>query len=272
MVFNITKDKGLFLDICIVFTFQAKDLHLSLILLCVICVFFVTNFPRLFLNLYEMFYCDAIIACGDRFFPPVWFICSTAVNHLLLVVNCIMNFVVYCYFNRSFRYIFWWSLYILAIYKTILKLCLLSYIILHSQNYLFRGTIWDLGIKWGLCKPRPITDANANNEIQSDIRNGATVCMDNTINLIPSACDNERLAERRSDNSNSINQTPTHAKPQRFAGISKLSHRVSQTSFKSNAKETESENIQMNSISFYTISDKNVFASNINSSGDSMMH
>ena len=85
------------------FSFQAKDLHLSLILICVICVFFICNFPRLLLNLYEMFHCDAIIACGDRFFPPVWFICSNAVNHLLLVVNCIMNFVVYCYFNRSFR-------------------------------------------------------------------------------------------------------------------------------------------------------------------------
>ena len=85
------------------FLFQAKDLHLSLILICVICVFFICNFPRLLLNLYEMFHCDAIIACGDRFFPPVWFICSNAVNHLLLVVNCIMNFVVYCYFNRSFR-------------------------------------------------------------------------------------------------------------------------------------------------------------------------
>ena len=85
------------------FLFQAKDLHLSLILICVICVFFICNFPRLLLNLYEMFHCDAIIACGDSFFPPVWFICSNAVNHLLLVVNCIMNFVVYCYFNRSFR-------------------------------------------------------------------------------------------------------------------------------------------------------------------------
>ena len=90
--------------------------------------------------------------------------------------------------------------------------------------------------------------------------------MDNTINLDAAVCDVERLAERKSDNSNSISQTPTNSRPQRFAGISKLSHRVSQTSFKSNAREIESENIQMNSISVYTISDKNVFVSNINSS------
>ena len=35
--------------------------------------------------------------------PPVWFMCSTSVNHLLLVFNCIMNFVVYCCFNDGFK-------------------------------------------------------------------------------------------------------------------------------------------------------------------------
>merc|ERR1719278_558237 len=113
---------------------QAKDLHLSLILICVICVFVITNFPRLLLNLYEMFHCDAIIACGDRFFPPAWFICSTAFNHLLLVVNCVMNFVVYCYFNNSFR-----------------------------------STIWDLGKKWGICKPDSSDNRNGSNDIPNEI-------------------------------------------------------------------------------------------------------
>jgi hypothetical protein len=89
--------------------------------------------------------------------------------------------------------------------------------------------------------------------------------MENTINLTPSAHDIEGLAERRSNNSISLTHTPTHPKPPRFTGISKSSHRVSQTSFKSNARETESENIQMNTISVYTISDKNVFASKVDS-------
>lgn len=29
--------------------------------------------------------------------------CMTSVNHLLLVLNCIMNFVVYCCFNAGFK-------------------------------------------------------------------------------------------------------------------------------------------------------------------------
>ena len=126
------------------------------------------------------------------------------------------------------------------------------YLLFHIRKIIFlRGTIWDLGIKWGLCKPRP---TNANNEIQSDIRNGTTVVIDNTVNPPPSSRNIEGLAEEISDNRSSIDQTTTHPKPQRFSGISKLSQRVSQTSIKSNPRETEHENIEMNSISVYTIS------------------
>ena len=68
-------------------------------------MFFVSHLPRLLLNLYELYKVDEIIECGDNFFPPTWFICSTSVNHLLLVLNCIMNFVVYCCFNEKFKVI-----------------------------------------------------------------------------------------------------------------------------------------------------------------------
>lgn len=82
---------------------QAKDLQLGLILILVVCMFFVTNLPRLLLNLYELYNVNEMIECGDSFFPPTWFICSTSVNHLLLILNCVMNFVVYCLFNDSFQ-------------------------------------------------------------------------------------------------------------------------------------------------------------------------
>ncbi|TRY73987.1 hypothetical protein TCAL_05466 [Tigriopus californicus] len=82
---------------------QAKDLQLAMILVCIVCMFFVTNLPRLLLNLYELFNVDLLIKCGDNFWPPVWFMCMTSVNHLLLVLNCIMNFVVYCFFNDGFK-------------------------------------------------------------------------------------------------------------------------------------------------------------------------
>ena len=89
----------------LIFFQQAKDLQLGIILILVCVMFFVSNLPRLLLNLYELFNIDEIIECGENFFPPTWFICSTSVNHLLLVLNCIMNFVVYCCFNEKFKVI-----------------------------------------------------------------------------------------------------------------------------------------------------------------------
>ena len=68
-------------------------------------MFFVSHLPRLLLNLYELYKVDEIIECGENFFPPTWFICLTSVNHLLLVLNCIMNFVVYCCFNEKIKVI-----------------------------------------------------------------------------------------------------------------------------------------------------------------------
>ena len=123
----------------------------------------------------------------------------------------------------------------------------------------------DLGIKWGLCKPRPSSDANATNEIQSELRNGSTVVLGNTINMNPSARDIERCSVSRQENSTSINQNANHPRSR------PLSHSVSETSFRHNAIVKENENIQMNSISVYTISDKTIFASNANSSVDSIM-
>ena len=87
----------------ITLSLQAKDLQLALILVCVVCMFFVTNLPRLLLNLYELFNVDQVISCGDAFLPPVWHMCMTSVNHLLLVLNTIANFVVYCVFNEGFK-------------------------------------------------------------------------------------------------------------------------------------------------------------------------
>ena len=82
---------------------QAKDLQLGLILILIVCMFFITNLPRLLLNFYELFYVEQMIDCKEAFVPPTWFICSTSVNHLLLVVNSIVNFVIYCCCNESFR-------------------------------------------------------------------------------------------------------------------------------------------------------------------------
>ena len=88
---------------------QAKDLQLARILILIACMFFVTNLPRLLLNLYELFYINEMMDCKGAFVPSTWFICSTSVNHLLIVINCLMNFVIYCCYNKSFQNILFWK-------------------------------------------------------------------------------------------------------------------------------------------------------------------
>ena len=66
-------------------------------------MFFITNLPRVLLNFYELYNVNEMIACEEQFIPPTWFICSTSANHLLLVLNCMMNFMVYCFLNENFR-------------------------------------------------------------------------------------------------------------------------------------------------------------------------
>ena len=91
--------------------FQAKDLRLAYILVFIICVFIGTNLPRLLVNLYELFTVDYTLKCGIYYLPPAWFICSSNLTHLLMVINSICNFLIYCWLNPSFKSV---------LYKTIL--------------------------------------------------------------------------------------------------------------------------------------------------------
>ena len=115
-------------------------------------MFFVTNLPRLLLNLYELYNVNKMIKCGDLFVPPTWFICSTSINHLLLILNFIMNFVVrnssYVHLkiqnkivgkiHKNFSYVFFvvnFSIFLLYFFNTeIRRSCKLF------ESYLF--TIW----------------------------------------------------------------------------------------------------------------------------------
>ena len=45
-------------------------MQLALLLIFIVCMFFVTNLPRLLLNLYELFNVDDMISCGVHFVPP----------------------------------------------------------------------------------------------------------------------------------------------------------------------------------------------------------
>lgn len=45
----------------------------------------------------------SFVRCGLRFLPPVWFICSSDLTHLLMVINSICNFLIYCWLNPNFK-------------------------------------------------------------------------------------------------------------------------------------------------------------------------
>ena len=91
--------------------FQAKDLQLAYILVFIICVFIGTNLPRLLVNLYELLTVDYTLKCGIHYLPPTWFICSSDLTHLLMVINGICNFLIYYWLTPSFKSV---------LYKTIL--------------------------------------------------------------------------------------------------------------------------------------------------------
>ena len=82
---------------------HAKDLQLAVVLILIVIIFFVCHLTRLLLNFWELSVVNEMIQCSEDFVPPTWFFCSTSVNHLLVVLNCIGNFVVYCCFNENYR-------------------------------------------------------------------------------------------------------------------------------------------------------------------------
>ena len=71
--------------------FQARDLQLAIILIFIVCMFLITNFPRVLINLYELIVVNKILSCGKDFLPPVWYLCATSLNHVLLILNSLMK-------------------------------------------------------------------------------------------------------------------------------------------------------------------------------------
>ena len=82
---------------------QAKDMRLALVFVFIIVVFLACHFPRCLINLYEMFNVEEAIRCDDLYLPPLWFLCVTDVAHVLMALNGIANFFIYCWLNADYR-------------------------------------------------------------------------------------------------------------------------------------------------------------------------
>ena len=78
-------------------------MKLAYIFVFIITVFLACHFPRCLINLYEMFTMENAIHCGQMYFPPLWFLCITDLTHVLMAINSIANFLIYCWFNPNFK-------------------------------------------------------------------------------------------------------------------------------------------------------------------------
>jgi len=72
---------------------QARELGLASMLLCVVMVFLLCNFPAMVVNILEHFGC---------LYHPL-----TQTNNLLITINSSVNFIIYCIFGHKFKRIFW---------------------------------------------------------------------------------------------------------------------------------------------------------------------
>jgi len=82
---------------------RASEMNLAAILMCIVFLFFVCHFPRILLNVHEVFMVWDMLACGDAFTPPVWFQCFISFNHLLLIINASCNFLIYVSVGDKFK-------------------------------------------------------------------------------------------------------------------------------------------------------------------------
>ena len=68
-------------------------------------VFLVCHFPRIFLNMHEMYTLSWSMEClkhtSNGF--TMWSLVLVSVSHFLLVVNCSSNILVYCFMSSKFR-------------------------------------------------------------------------------------------------------------------------------------------------------------------------
>jgi len=71
---------------------QARELGLASMLLCVVMVFLLCNFPAMVVNILEHF--------GHQYHP------LTQTNNLLVTINSSVNFIIYCIFGHKFKRIF----------------------------------------------------------------------------------------------------------------------------------------------------------------------
>jgi len=81
--------------------------NLAMIFMGIVAVFLLCHFPRIFLGVHEMVIANEVLACGKLSSPiepfPLWSEIVAMFSHILLVLNCCSNAVIYCLLSSKFR-------------------------------------------------------------------------------------------------------------------------------------------------------------------------
>ena len=91
---------------------QRKEINLTLVLLCIVFIFFCCHAARIILDVHEFLNVDKVIACQQLhkctkkpflWLPNSFFFFLPKVSHLMQILNSSTNFIVYCLVGHTFR-------------------------------------------------------------------------------------------------------------------------------------------------------------------------
>ena len=96
-----------------------KEANLAIVLCCIVIIFVICHIPRVILSIHELFLMEDIIRlkrfcheiteistlkrCDNFLVRPVWNICLTSANHLLLALSSSVNLLIYCSIGTWFK-------------------------------------------------------------------------------------------------------------------------------------------------------------------------
>jgi len=80
-----------------------REANLAIVLVCIVAVFLICHVPRVILTVHEWVLTSDIIRCGRWMMRPTWNLCVTSANHLTLVINASVNFLIYCSIGTKFK-------------------------------------------------------------------------------------------------------------------------------------------------------------------------
>jgi len=81
---------------------QRKEINLSVLLLCIVLLFFCCHASRIILDVYEFSNMEKVVRCKP-FHVPHFMHALMYISHFSTILNSSLNFVVYCLVGHTFR-------------------------------------------------------------------------------------------------------------------------------------------------------------------------